>query len=135
MRLAIIVALLSFCATAVAAPGSGNRGQTEWSFGIPYYLETSAGSANGSDINFSARLGFEFGVDYYIIDRLAVGFDLAWVRPNYNAVLVPDDGGPDIHINHQANIWTGQFNVTYNFTDKVVTPYVEAGAGLDEFRF
>jgi opacity protein-like surface antigen len=133
MRSAIIVALLTICTTTAAAQGSGDRGQLEYSFGIPYYLATSAGSANGSDIDFSARVGFEFGVDYYVIDRLAIGFDLAWVRPNYNAVLIPEDGSPDININHQANIWTGQFNATYNFTDAVITPYVEAGLGWTNF--
>jgi opacity protein-like surface antigen len=133
MRSAIIVALLTICTTAVAAPGSGNKGQVEWSFGLPYYLATSTSSGNGSSIDFDARLGFEFGVDYYVIDRLAIGFDLAWVRPNYDAVLVPDDGSADIEIRHQANVWTGQFNATYNFTDAVVTPYVEAGLGWTNF--
>ena len=58
---------------------------------------------------------------------------MAWARPDYNAVLVPDDGSPDIDIRHTANIWTGQLNGTFVFTDKAVSPFVEAGLGWTNF--
>ncbi|NCF15124.1 MAG: outer membrane beta-barrel protein [Gammaproteobacteria bacterium] len=133
MRSTLIAALLCLCATSAAAQGSGNKGQVEWSFGLPYYLATSTTTEYGSSIDFSARLGFQFGVDYYLIDRLAIGFDMSWVRPDYSALLIPDDGSAPIEIRHQANIWNGQFNFTYNFTDRTVTPYVEAGLGWTNF--
>jgi opacity protein-like surface antigen len=133
MRSALFVALLTICTTAVAAPGSGDKGQVEWSFGLTYNFEVSAPSQNGSNIDFQAQPGFEFGVDYFVVDRLAVGFDLAWFRPDYTAVIVPEDNSGDIQIRHQANVFTGQINATYNFMDSVVSPFVEAGLGWTNF--
>jgi len=134
MRSAIFIALLSLCATAVAAPGAPQKGQLEWTLGLNYAFETSANSFNGSTIDFDGRVGFGFGVDYFLNDKLAIGFDMSWVRPDYTATLIPDDGSnqPE-QIRHTANIWTGQLNGTFVFTDKVVSPFVEAGLGWTNF--
>jgi opacity protein-like surface antigen len=133
MKSAILIALLALCATANAAPGSGEKGQAEFSFGLTYSFDASATTVNGSSIDFDGQTGFMFGGDYFIADRLSIGFDFGWARPDYNAILVPEDGSPDVSIRHEAYIWTGQFNGAYYFTDKPVTPFVEAGLGWTNF--
>ena len=133
MRTAIIVALLALSAAAVAAPGSGEKGQAEFSFGLTYGFDASATTVNGSSIDFDGQVGFGFGGDYFIADRLSIGFDIGWSRPDYSAILVPDDGSPEVSIRHEASIWTGQLNGSYYFTDKPITPFVEAGLGWTNF--
>ena len=133
MRLAIFIALLALCTTSVAAPGAPEKGQLEWTAGLNWNFETSADSLNGSTIDFNDRVGFGFGVDYFVTDKLAVGFDMSWARPDYTATLIPDDGSEEVQIRHTANIWTGQLNGTFVFTDKAVSPFVEAGLGWTNF--
>jgi len=133
MRTAIFVALLGLCATAVAAPGAPQIGQVEWTLGLNYNFDTSANSLNGSTIDFDARVGWIFGVDYFVTDKLAVGFDMSFTRPDYSATLIPEDGSGDVQIRNSADVWTGQLSGTYVFTDKVVSPFVEAGLGWTNF--
>ena len=133
MRTTLIIALLGMCSTAVAAPGAPERGQVDWSLGLTYNFATSSSSSNGSSIDFDDRMGWMFGVDYFVTDKLAIGFDMAFARPDYTAVLVPQDGSPDVEIRHQASMFTGQLNGTFVFTDKVVSPFVEAGLGWTNF--
>jgi len=133
MRSAIVIALLALCATAVAAPGAPQRGQLEWTAGLTYNFAMSADSRNGTTIDFDDRVGFGFGVDYFVTDKLAVGFDMSWLRPNYTATYIPEDNSEPVEIRHQASIWNGQLNGTFVFTDKVVAPFIEAGLGWTNF--
>ena len=129
MRSAIIVALLAICATAAAAPGSPEKGQLEYRIGGTWNFENTVNGSNGSEIIFRDRAGIILGVDYFVFDKLSVGFDMAWYRPSYEATIVPEDNSGDVTVNYTASIFNGQFNGTYNFLDTALTPFVEAGLG------
>jgi opacity protein-like surface antigen len=91
-------------------------------------------SNSGTNLDFDDEWGWGFGFGYNFNNHLALGFDLNFVRPRYNATIVTDDDGdqePDgtTNISHKADMFTGQLNLTYNILNKAITPYIEGGLG------
>jgi opacity protein-like surface antigen len=125
----MLIILLS--ATALAA--ERRPGEFEYTAGLVYTDGTSVDTRRGSGIDFSSRLGFQAGIDYYLSSRFALGFDVAWVEPNYKATLIPDDGSAPVQVNQRARVFTGQFVGTYNFLEGPLTPFVEATLGWTYF--
>ncbi len=135
MKTAISIALWLMCTAAVAAPGqSGPRaGQIEYTLGLVRSLSDSVEGREGSTLDLASRTGFQAGIDYYLSNQLAIGFDATWVRPRFDALLVPDDGSPAVSISNRASVFSGQFNASYLFSQGPVTPYVEGGLGWTYF--
>lgn len=135
MRAVLSIALCFMCAGAIAAPGNqGPRaGQIEYSAALMYSFSDSFQGRGGSTLDLSSRTGFRVGIDYFVSNKLSVGFDAAWVRPSFDATLVPEDGSPSVDISHRASIFSGQFKGTYNFLESTITPYVEGGLGWTFF--
>ncbi|MEL7450905.1 MAG: outer membrane beta-barrel protein [Pseudomonadota bacterium] len=131
MRTFVTLCLLLAAGSTLAQ--SPRAGDFEYTIGIAYSIEQDFDGRNGSFLTLETRTGFQGGFDYYVTDRLTVGFDATWVRPRYDAQLVPEDGEPAIDISHRASIFSGQFNGSYYFTDNPVKPYVEGGLGWTYF--
>lgn len=124
--------LISAGAMAQGAPGP-KAGQTEFGFSIVHSFSDSFVGREGSTLDLSSRTGFQVGVDYFVNNKLSAGFDATWLRPQFDAVLVPEDGSPNVSISNRSSIFSGQFNGTYNFIEGSFTPYIEAGLGWTYF--
>ena len=131
MKFLISIALCVICSAAFAAPGAPGpkAGQAEYTAASVHSFSDTVEGLSGSKLDLSSRTGFQIGFDYFVSDKLSFGFDATWVRPNFEALLVPDDGSSPITISNRSDIFTGQLNGTYNFVQGSFTPYVEGGLG------
>ena len=121
-------------ATAGIAHAQAPRpGQVEFTIGPAYSFSDSYQSRGGSSIDFSSRTGIRLGMEYFSSSKLSLGFDATWIRPSYDAVLIPDDGSDPVGISHRSSIFTGHFTGTYYFLEGPITPFVEAGLGWTYF--
>jgi opacity protein-like surface antigen len=130
MRAIFLVALLAASAVSVAEPRPGTM---EFTAGVMQSFSTTASGDNGSALTLKDRTGFQGGIDYYFTSRFSAGFDFSWASPSYNATLVPDDGSPVINASARADMFTGQFNLAYNFMDGPFSPFVEGSLGWTYF--
>jgi len=131
MRFLVSIAMCVLCSSAFAA--GPKAGQIEYSAALVHSFSDTAEGLSGSKLDLSSRTGFQIGFDYFVSDKLSVGFDATWVRPKFEALLVPEDGSAPITINNRSDIFTGQLNGTYNFLQGSFTPYVEGGLGWTYF--
>jgi opacity protein-like surface antigen len=117
-------------ATAIAAPGDGRQaGNYDLAIGPVYSFSDAVSGQFGSSLDIDSDLGLQFGIDYFVSNRLSVGFDMTWTSPDYDALLVPEDGSDPVRVNHSAQLFNGQFNGAFNLIDGPLTPYVELSAG------
>jgi len=128
MRLA--VTLVFFLAVPGLALAQSDRSRSwEWSIaGIYQESEQSAG-ASGSSLNLNHEYGIGFNLGYNLSNNLTVGFDLDYLQPSYQAVLVDDTVSPadTININHKLTQWNSRFKGTYSFGGQALQPFIEAG--------
>ncbi len=125
----LMIMFLSIAATAA----EHRPGDIEYTVGLIYTDDESVDTRRGSGIDISSRVGFHAGIDYYLSSRFAVGFDMAWVEPNYKATLIPDDDSAPVQVKQRARVFTGHFVGTYNFLEGPLTPFVEAALGWTYF--
>ena len=135
MRRVLAVALLAMglMTTSLAVAQNFRAGDIEYTLGAAQTFSDSFQAEGGSSLNLSSRTGVRLGVEYFTSPKLSVGFDMTWARPSYSAVLVPDDGSPEVNISHRASIFSGHLTGSYYFTDDKFTPWVEAGLGWTYF--
>jgi len=83
---------------------------------------------NGSSVDMDSSFGLGFGINYNFDQNFALGFDLAWSKPDYEATYFsPEDGL--VSIGHEMTLFSGQFKGIWNLMDGPFTPYAEAGIG------
>ena len=136
MKRALGMALLAMgmTATGLASAQSGPRpGDVEYTLGPAQHFSDSFQGEGGSSLDLSSRTGVRMGVEYFTSSKLSVGFDMTWARPSYSAVLVPEDGSPEVAISHRATVFTGHLSGSYYFLDGEFTPFVEGGLGWTFF--
>ena len=145
MRVLSIFLLFLSPALALAQWSSnGSRAQTwEFSVGAIYQDSLSVGGTgtdggasvpNASSLSVSDEWGFTFNGTYNFNDHLAMGLDLDFLRPGYEATLVPDDPNQSpIRINHTASQFNGRIKGTYNLFKSSFTPFVDLGVGWSNF--
>jgi opacity protein-like surface antigen len=131
--LGVALYLIFAVATGVANAQSPKAGEFEYTVGAAYSFSDSYQASGGSSLYLSSRTGLRFGVEYFTSSKLSVGFDVTWVKPSYNAELVPDDGSPSEFVSYRSTIFSGHFTGTYFFREGPVTPFVEAGLGWTFF--
>jgi opacity protein-like surface antigen len=128
MLLLLAVPGMSF---AQSFGASGSRANT-WDFslgGVYQYGQKSAGKS-GSSLDLKSDLGFTFGLAYNITDKLALGGDFSYLRPDYTAIIADAEGsGTTARIDHTMSQYDFRFKGTYNFLDGPFTPFVELGLG------
>ena len=88
-----------------------------------YQQSKSIGSEAGSTLAVDDEIGFGFNISYNFSDKLALGFDLDYLEPDYQAVLIEDAMPPTATvIDHKFTQINSRFKGTF-------TPFVEAGLG------
>lgn len=130
----LVFAVLVLVAPALAYAqnfGSTGRAQSwEFSIGGIYQEGDSSSGEGGSSLNVDGELGIAFNVGYNFNERLLLGADFDFIKPDYQAVLV-DENNPlnTTTINHSWSQFNGRLKGTFNFMEGPFTPYVEAGIG------
>jgi opacity protein-like surface antigen len=116
---------------AGAQDRSGGRAQNwEWAISGLYQESKRIGSEGGSTLDVDSGIGIGVNISYNFSNRLALGADLDFLRPDYRAVLIDDqDPGNEIVIDHEFSQFNARFKGTFNIIDGPFTPYVEAGLG------
>ena len=108
---------------AAIAPALGSRG----SLGGLLFRELTGGG--GSGLIIDNDLGFGFMVNYNLTNRLALGGDLTYSSPDYQANRVIDGTNLVENVDATLDVTTIHFKGTFYFTEGALAPYVEAGAG------
>jgi opacity protein-like surface antigen len=125
--------ILAIAATATllapAAQAQQSRSGT-WEASVQLFGTSSEKSSgeNGSSLDLDSGIGLGAGVHYNFTDKLAAGFDMGWIRPDYEATYATEDDGL-VTIKHEMSVFNGQFNGTWNLLEGPFTPYLQAGLG------
>ena len=108
MRLLFVVIFLA------ALPGlafaQGNRaGAWEWSFAAIYQDSSSSGAEGGSNLKLDSEWGLGINFGYNFTNKLYLGADLEWLRPDFKATLVEDAPDPrTLSIDHTMSQFNGR---------------------------
>jgi opacity protein-like surface antigen len=126
------VALLLVLPVVSSAQGHGGGRANTWdySLGAVYQSGETLKGKGGSALDVDSEVGFAFGLGYNLTDRLALGADFNYLRPDYTAIIVDaDDPTVKQRVDHTLTQFDFRFKGTYNFLDGPFTPFVEAGLG------
>jgi opacity protein-like surface antigen len=126
-----VVLLLALPAVSSAQGQGGGRANT-WDFllGGIYQSSESVKGKGGSSLDMDSEVGIAFGLGYNLTDRLALGADFNYLRPDYTAIIVDaDDPTVKQRVDHTLTQFDFRFKGTYNFLDGPFTPFVELGLG------
>jgi opacity protein-like surface antigen len=129
---ALLAAAALFFTSSAMAADSDRGGAWEASFILLGSSSESAKGDMGSSIDFDSDVGWGFDATYNINQNLAIGFDAAFLRPKYSAVIVPDGGSPQA-IDYKADVFNGAVNGTWNIMKGNFTPYIQVGLGWTHF--
>lgn len=119
--------------------GSGSYQRAgAWDLSLEFlYLDSESVSGGGEPGQQSSSLaiqddwGFGFGFGYNYTNNWALSFDMSFLKPRYNATLVPEDpADPPQTISHKMDMFNGQVKGTYNLFDGPITPFVDLSAGF-----
>jgi hypothetical protein len=83
--------------------------------------------------DFDDSFSFGLGFDYNITEKLSVGAETFFARPDYEASFhetTGPDAGKTYRIAGEADIYTWNAFVQYNFLKQKLTPFVRGNAGF-----
>jgi opacity protein-like surface antigen len=128
---AILIAVLGFTGTAQADTYRSRAERWEFTVQMRYLDDQSIPFAGGSELDVNSDIGWGFGFAYNLNDHLALGFDLGWNSPSYDATIVSADTPALANRRSSGELSTSSFhfNLLYNFIAGPITPFVTAGIG------
>jgi opacity protein-like surface antigen len=138
-RIIVIVLLVAFSSTVLAQydnprkkrSAAGSRdGRFETSVILAYQTGKNETSEGGSSLDIDSTLGWGLNFGWNLTAKWNLSYKFVSTKPNYLAVIVPED--PNLlpqSIDEKLSKSSHQFNVTYNFREKALTPFVLAGIG------
>ena len=112
----------------LAQADSRRDGRWETSFAVLYSDSEEVGGDNQSEVDIDNDFGIGFGVAYNLNQNIALAFDFAWLEPDYQAVFNTDESGL-VSVDHEMDIYSGQFSAIWNIMDGPFTPFLRAGLG------
>lgn len=123
----------------IALPGvsvaQGDRSET-WDVSLSAIFQDSKklGGEGGSTLDIDSDVGFGINFAYNWTNKLALGMDIEFLRPKYQATLVDETGvDPDLVVRHELSQVNTRFKATFNLLEGPFTPYLEAGLGWSFF--
>ena len=128
-KIFVLLAVLGLSSTAVA---QHNDREGMWDFGVVVFDQSSESLSglNGSSIDIDGTIGFGLSLAYNFNNHFSIGGELSWGSPDYDALLVPDNGiGIPERIRHELSMASYSFKGTYNLLDGPITPYLEGSFG------
>ncbi len=134
-RVIILIAALALSSTAVAQQNTRNQ---MWEFDL--LLGNMDGDVlsgeNGSEIDIDSTAIYGLAFAYNFNSHFALGGELSWGSPDYDAVIIPDDGFGNpldpVTIRHKLDMVSYGFTGTFNLLKGPLTPYAELGFGWTE---
>jgi opacity protein-like surface antigen len=140
MQKLIIAIMMIAMSPSVWAQGTFRYGPDErageWNVSLAavYQGEEGSSSTNGAGLKIKDDWGFGFNMDYNFTNHLALGFDMTFLKPRYEATYVPGSGDPPVPgepvtVSHKASIFHGQLKGTYNLLAGPFTPYADVAFG------
>ena len=132
---AITITILLILIPAISNAQTINRADSwEWSVAGTFQQSKNVGSEGGSTLDLDSGPGIGFSIGYNFSNKLTLGFDLDYLRPDYRAVLIEDAMPPtSTTIDHEFTQFNTRIKGTYNFIDAPLTPFIEAGIGWTFF--
>ncbi len=136
-RLTVLLTLL-ILSTSVHAQrfnqGKINDNDRYGNFEVGMLMQYQNGSdiegEGGSSLDIDSGWGWGFGLGWNWTENWNLSYRFSLNKPDYSATIVPEDPvEPAQTINYELSKNTHMFNLTYNFMDGPLTPYVQAGLG------
>jgi hypothetical protein len=110
--------------------GGGRADSWEFTAGGIHQEGTNLTGNGGSSLDVKSELGFTMGLGYNLTNKLALGAEFNFLRPDFTAILVDaDDPDNTQRIDHTLSQFDFRFKGTFNFLDGPFTPFIEAGLG------
>jgi opacity protein-like surface antigen len=129
-KFAVALLLALPVVSSAQSQGGGRANSWDYSLGAIYQLGETLKGKGGSSLDVDSEVGFGFGLGYNLTDRLALGADFNYLRPDYTAIITDaDDPTVEQRVDHTLTQFDFRFKGTYNFLDGPFTPFVEAGLG------
>ena len=134
MRAIISTLLLILVPIVSSAQGVNRANNWEWSIAATFQQSKNVGSEGGSTLDLDTGTGIGFSIGYNFSNKLTLGFDLDYLRPDYRAVLIEDAMPPtSTTIDHEFTQFNTRIKGTFNLIDAPFTPFIEAGIGWTFF--
>ena len=86
----------------------------------------------GTSLDISSELGWGFSGMYNFTNRLALGGEMSWVKPNYRASRILEDTRETDTIRAELGVVNLRIKGGFNFLEGPITPYIEAGLGWSD---
>jgi len=130
MRAIITGILLVLVPLASNAQSIDRAGSWEWSVAGIFQQSKNIGSAGGSTLDVDSGTGIGFSFGYNFSNKLTLGLDVDYLRPDYRAVLIEDAIPPtSTTIDHEFTQFNTRIKGTFNLIEAPFTPFIEAGIG------
>ena len=130
----LLIAILVLTAPALTFAQGSRAGSWEWSVAAVYQDSASSGAEGGSNLKLDNELGFGFNFGYNFTNKLYLGGDFEWLRPDFTATLIEDAPGANrTTINHTMSQFNGRIKGVLTFLESPLSPFVEAGIGWSYF--
>jgi opacity protein-like surface antigen len=134
MNVRLRIALSAIAALSLPSLGTAQSGGREpgWDFGVEvtYGLSNDVSFDGGSRIDVEDDIGAALLFGYRFDSRLELQFSLDWNDVDYSGTL-QSASFPNVtaDINGTMETFTPRVNVTWNFMEGPLTPYVTGGLG------
>jgi opacity protein-like surface antigen len=126
----LLIAVLVLTAPALTFAQGNRAGAWEWSVAAVYQDSASSGAEGGSNLKLDNELGFGFNFGYNFTNKLYLGGDFEWLRPDFTATLIEDaPSAGRTTINHTMSQFNGRIKGVLTFLESPLSPFVEAGIG------
>jgi opacity protein-like surface antigen len=130
MRKTVSTIVLAFMPFTAVAQGMDRSGGWEWSVAGVFQQSKNVGSEGGSTLDVDEGIGIGFSFGYNFSNKLTLGLDVDYLKPDYRAVLIEDAIPPtSTTIDHEFTQFNTRIKATYNLMDAPLTPFLEAGFG------
>ena len=138
-RVVLFVLLVAFSSTVLAQYDNPRKKRSvagsrdtrfETSVILAYQNSLEETSEGGSALDVDSTMGWGINIGWNWTAKWNLAYRFVSTSPKYTALLVPED--PDVlpqTIEQKLSKTSHQFNVTYNFREAALTPFVLAGIG------
>ncbi len=131
----ILIAIFVLTVPALSFAQANRANSWEWSIAAIYQDSASSGAEGGSNLKLDNEFGLGINFGYNFTDKLYLGGDFEWLRPDFSATIISDELNPQRQtINHTMSQFNGRIKGTLTFLSSPLSPFVEAGIGLVVFR-
>jgi opacity protein-like surface antigen len=130
----ILIAIFVLTVPALSFAQANRADSWEWSIAAIYQDSASSGAEGGSNLKLDNELGLGVNFGYNFTDKLYLGGDFEWLRPDFSATIISDELIPQRQtINHTMSQFNGRIKGTLTFLSSPLSPFVEAGIGWSYF--